>query len=345
MKKIKDYFPDIYKDLLPNFFNNEIGNEKLSDCNDCIKLENSNCKYASPDRENFFSPKTKCCTYHPKLSNYLVGGLLKAGGDGAKRIKNKIENRVKVSPKGIYPPKLREYIFNNMDKASTFGKIDELLCPYYDDGACTVWSHREATCSTFFCNPNYSIKGSIFWDSVKLYMQNIQRALEIHCLLELGYSIESSDKKLYNYDLDPNQLMPDQKYNEIWAHWSNREEDFYIQCNEIVTALSKEKFESLSGIDDIYLLTICSENYDYFQKIPERIMITKPEKIIENEHKKFTVKLNTEAQLPMNFNIIELIEKYKGNTSEIINTFSSSNSDFLNDFKTLLHHGIIKEHV
>src|SRR5260221_469601 len=82
----------------------------------------------------------------------------------------RVASRVAVDPMGVHPPAAYTLLYDRARGA--FGRASSLRCPLYDapTGACTVWRHREATCSTWFCKYVAGADGRQFWTAVKTYL-------------------------------------------------------------------------------------------------------------------------------------------------------------------------------
>src|SRR3954454_5365908 len=64
--------PVLYRPLLPAFFDTEAPAEEKATCGSCAM-----CPPPGAEGDGaYFRPDVKCCTYHPRLPNYLVGALL-----------------------------------------------------------------------------------------------------------------------------------------------------------------------------------------------------------------------------------------------------------------------------
>lgn len=235
-----------------------IPRETMATCNDCAMC-------TRPDQPvipgmSYYQPDIKCCAFHPKLPNYLIGGLLldsnPAMDHGRSVIREKIAKRIGVSPSGILPSK--KYAIMHRFGERTFGKNYSLLCPYFvrESGLCGIWKFREAVCSTYFCKSVAGTEGKKFWNVLKGYLVQAQDALTWHCLLEMGWEIEGiwnfltdfNNDNLDHTDID--ELSPvESDYRKVWGDWTGREEELYKKSYEIVSSLSQSDFERLSGIN------------------------------------------------------------------------------------------------
>lgn len=262
MPRILDSLPALYRDLLPPFFARDLPEESKATCASCAMCESSCQEPVAPvdGVSRFFRPDTKCCTYYPRLPNYLVGALLADGdprmAEGNRRVREKIARRQGVTPQWVKPPAKYNLLYGNAHQA--FGRNAALLCPYFDrdQGNCTIWAYREAVCSTFFCKYVEGADGRKFWMTLKTYLSVVEIQLTRYAALKLcpEYILSGKDKAeaqsqpLTIDDLDDRPL-PEREYAKLWQGWAGREIEFYQSCFEIVRALSREEFDKLLGLD------------------------------------------------------------------------------------------------
>jgi hypothetical protein len=252
--RIIDFVPDTYHRLLPDLFELPVQEERHATCNECAMCTHGTGGFPP---EGFFSPTTKCCTYHPMLPNYAVGGLLldtsDAGREGRRRVQEKIAARVGVTPFGILPPPRVHFLMKH-GKAG-FGQATSLICPYLDreQRACTVWAHREGECATWFCKHNNGQDGRVFWSALRDYLFEVERVLISHTLRELGFDPQrvlnwpGAPAWLDGRDLD-DLPPPDARYAAAWEPWAGREAELYTTAYGVVARLDREAFARAAGV-------------------------------------------------------------------------------------------------
>jgi len=175
------------------------------------------------------------------------------GAEGRRRIRAKIDARIGVTPLGILPPQKHRLLYRYGKRG--FGKSKALGCPYLDQdrGMCTVWSHREAVCTTWFCKHNNGLEGLRFWEQLRDYLISMQQVLASHALRELGCDVDRALRLLsFEIELDARNLddepPDDATYAGLWGDWLGRESEFYAACYELVRKLERTEFENLGGI-------------------------------------------------------------------------------------------------
>jgi len=275
MPSILDTLPAIYRTLFPSFFQSSVPVEEKATCSACAMCEANNpLPVESVDGVNrFFRPDTKCCTYHPRLPNYLVGAILAdedpAMAEGRRRIQEKISRGVAMNPQWIKAPALYNLLYSNARQA--FGRTEALRCPYYkaEGGLCTIWRYREAVCSTYYCKYVAGADGRKFWMTLKTWLTLAEIQLSRYAVLQLlpDYVLLGKDKAdnastpLSVEDLDDRRL-PDKEYAQLWGQWAGREAEFYRACFESVRKLSAEEFDNLLGLDGIVEQAILKRNHE-----------------------------------------------------------------------------------
>jgi hypothetical protein len=268
-ERVIDFLPEIYRPFLPEVFERPMAEERHATCANCTM-----CPPPEPvlPPEAYFNPSTKCCTFHPALPNYSVGGLLRdttgGGAEGRRRILGKIEARIGVTPAGILPP-ARVLLLQRHGKQG-FGRAERLVCPYLDRdrGACTVWAHREAECATWFCKHNHGFDGRAFWKHLRDYLVTVHVTLGTWVMRELGIDpdriaagfgprLDALDAR----DLDDGP-PPDAAYAAMWGPWHGREVDFYEMAFDMVRTLDRARFAALVGIDHTVAIDHLAKRHD-----------------------------------------------------------------------------------
>lgn len=250
-KRIVDNIAPVYRQLLPDIFFEPVPDETIATCQDCIMCKDYEIK--KKRGELYFLPDTKCCTYHPKLPNYLVGGILldskSSMEEGKSIIKKMIKEKTGVTPYIIFPSMKYRQKYKIFGK-KTLGRNRELKCPFYgqEKGNCTIYPYWNSVCASFFC---YSVGGNTgrnFWYSVRDYFRQVERLLARYTMSSLGWEEEDIPD-------DWNEMRPDcldgtidhALYKQNWKNWLGREEEFYIKTFEIISEIDHEKFNRICG--------------------------------------------------------------------------------------------------
>jgi hypothetical protein len=250
--------PPLYTRWIEELLAKPVADEVRADCDACVMC----AKPAQRAPLRAFSPDVKCCSFVPALANFLIGRILSdsdsATAMGRSIIQGQIRAGVLATPLGLIRPATYTLIYQHGIEG--FGRARTLRCPYYVDGPnrnCTIWRHREAVCSTWFCKHDRGAVGYQFWQAVMRLLHAVEQALARHCVLELDiggdslarlYALRSGDgtvTSLNVHDLDGTVDVGTQK--AIWGPWWGREAVFYQRCAAQVSELSWEGVCAIAG--------------------------------------------------------------------------------------------------
>jgi len=337
MKKIKDFLPDFYHPILPDFFEKEIPEEIFASCDDCQMTCNSREEINNNKNTKPFSPDTKCCTYYPYLSNFLVGAVLSdtdpSLDEAKKRLRQKIIDKNGVFPNGIFPPAKYRYLYQKWSK-NFFGRSLEFKCPYYVDGKynCLLWKYRDSVCLTWFCVTTASSIGNKFWELIMNYLSSFQELLYYHVLMKenLSVSFPYNQGQELSYE-DIEGIVNQKEYELKWGKWCGKEEEFYINAYNIIKNLSKKQVEEIAGDYSkrkLYELNAC---YQEIMQIPDFLKlnpILKLNEVIEGTYRITTYSYKFHSiSIPCNLDLPKIvIDLFDGKrkTSEIIDLLEKS---------------------
>jgi hypothetical protein len=232
-----------------------IPRESLSTCDACPMLPEP----GQPVLPEHFNPATKCCSYIPRLSNFLVGGLVgdedPAIADGRARVRDRIAKRIAVTPLGVLPPSHFDVLY--VPGSGNFGHAESLRCPYYAEasGGCTVWKHRNGICTTWFCKHGRGHTARFFWKTLAALFLEAEAALVRHCVLSLDvgdealralYPLPNEERAPVKLD-DMDGRVDEPGYRRAWGKWLGREEAFYLACRDLVRPLSWDDVRAIGG--------------------------------------------------------------------------------------------------
>jgi Fe-S-cluster containining protein len=262
MPEIRDALPPLYRDLLGEPFAEAIPPESKATCASCAMLEGG-CAGASvppvDGKSRFFRPDTKCCTFHPRLPNYLLGAILTSSdpalAEGRRRTAERVASRVGVTPEWLHAPRAFTLLYDNARGA--FGRAKGLRCPFYETstGGCTIWAHRDAVCSTYFCKYEAGADGRRFWTAVKELVSLVEIQLARAALLELAPELLDREPgtRPVATPVGPEDIdggpPPHAEYAAAWGAWAGREVELYAACDAFVRSLSARDLDALLGLD------------------------------------------------------------------------------------------------
>jgi hypothetical protein len=199
--------------------------------------------------------RSKCCTYHPQLHNFLAGAVLAdrsaALASARARLEVALAARTGVSPLGVLGPRSYWLLYDATPEA--FGRGEELRCPFYDEvgGGCGVWGLRESTCATWFCKHDRGAVGEAFWTAARRLLQALERAVARHCLVELELGADALAAVLAEGSAGPELGAPadEAAIARAWGRWRGRERELFVECARIARGLSPAAVLAAGGAD------------------------------------------------------------------------------------------------
>ncbi len=219
----------------------------------------------APDVKAPFDARTKCCTYIPVIPNYLAGRILQ----------EKIEvfsaylDRADVTPRGVSPD--HDFVVAYSPKSPLFGRNIDWRCPYYlekEGGLCGIWQHRNGRCATWFCR---HLRGEVsreFWNALETLLTFVEQNLagwciqildagtpEFRAMFKPGGASNSGiwlRQQAFFQRSSILHKMQDEKtlkqFREmIWGKWFGKEEQFFCECNSLVSSLGWNDIKEICG--------------------------------------------------------------------------------------------------
>ncbi len=253
-KPLRDYFAPVYRDLLPAFFDRAKIEEKRATCDSCAMCDHGEPQHVPMD---YFKPDLKCCTFHPFLPNYLVGALFADPDptldEGRARMRKKIASRFGVTPGRVAPPRKQTLLAVAAEKTNFFGRSNVIVCPYLEreKGLCTIWRHREAVCSTYYCKYTHGAIGFQHWRALKEYFGYVEWALAQWSARQVDPDVSEPGTPRSELTLEDFEDRPpnDEAYARWWAtKWVGREEEFYVETFKWVKKLDRASFDRVVNV-------------------------------------------------------------------------------------------------
>ena len=206
-----------FSSIVPELEVWHFGAESFATCSDCAMKPRAG--QILPEHRLVFKAESRCCTYHPDLPNFLAGRALRRGGNGAQKIRARLEQIETRYATGIVRPPELEESYQNLGKTS-FGNAEELTCPYWVSGIhnCSIYADRNGVCRTWHCKSVHGAKGHGAWTALRWLLLELES--------ELAKIVTTSDAPSRDASA------------ESWVQW-------YIACAERVDALDAESLKSL----------------------------------------------------------------------------------------------------
>ncbi len=252
--------PPLYAKWFDELLGAEIPPETRATCHDCAMCE-SGGDYQQPG-SRLFNPQTKCCSYLPKLHNFLTGMILLDEDPAMARGRASVEARLKaglaVTPLGLEQNRRQKLLYDQIEPRA-FGRAQNLRCPHYIDeqgGLCGVWKYRNSICSTWFCKYVRGAAGHKFWEAAKQLLLAIEDDLARWCVMELEIGDDALELLLPLRDADSRRnLTPEElddridplRQRRVWGAWHGREREFYQACAALIAPLNWPEVLAVCG--------------------------------------------------------------------------------------------------
>jgi hypothetical protein len=287
--KASSPLPQLYARWFDDLLGGDIPAETRATCHDCAMCE-SGGDFQKPN-STFFNPQSKCCTYWPRLPNFLVGMILADEDPAMKRGRESLDVRLQaglgVTPLGLMVPAKTNFLYNQIEPRA-FGRMQDFLCPHYVDeqgGLCGIWKYRNSICSTWFCKYERGAVGHDFWDGVKSLLLVIENDLGRWCAIELELDetalalmlptpAEAGQRpKLAPEDMD--ERVDPKAQRRRWGNWFGREQEFYRACADLVAPLSWQNVVAICGPETQLRARLIQQDYRRLttSEIPERLRL------------------------------------------------------------------------
>ncbi|HEY2515236.1 MAG TPA: hypothetical protein VGI39_30425 [Polyangiaceae bacterium] len=206
--------------------------ERHATCGTCAMAKEPDAQDEIPP--GAFNPDTKCCTFTPTLPNFLVGAALvdsTLSPFGRRSLLDRIAARRGVSPFGVAGVPAVD--------PQRFGRDPALRCPHYDHGACGIWAHRDAVCTTYYCKHERGARSYRLWRAIREALACIEQIVARAALLRIGGLPDA----LFAADAERARLP----YEALWGSWAKGEPALYAATAETVAAMSWEEVQRLGG--------------------------------------------------------------------------------------------------
>jgi Fe-S-cluster containining protein len=186
-----------------------------------------------------FRSDYRCCTYHPRIANFLLGlGSETRAGDAAL---DRLLKLGMLTPEGMYSTPAQWIDFLDDQSHENFGRSEKVLCPMLntENGFCDVHAFRNSVCSTFFCRSDHGRMGENFWMQVQTLGSQIELVLAQWALREVGFDLDAYirvfDKLSQNIkSVSTASGWTDEALAMLWGNWRGREKDLMRESAALV---------------------------------------------------------------------------------------------------------------
>jgi hypothetical protein len=296
-----------------------------------------NCTMCRPSRGALkaFRPDTKCCSFLPRLANFIVGAVLNDRSPetdiGRSSVEARIDERFGVTPLGLDWPAKYALLYTHAD--SMFGRSRAMRCPHYidDGGLCGIWRYRNSICSTYYCQVVRGAVGREFWDRLKNLLSEIESALALWCVEQIHLESQPLAQLLASHashadvkretrvtvsDID-GESDPS-LYGQAWGdQWIGREREFYIESARLVSALPWSDILAIAGPKVRLNARLAREAYANLisESMPDRLQWGRFGMIQERGDLRVLQALGSTDQLIVLARIVDILPLFDGRRS------------------------------
>jgi Fe-S-cluster containining protein len=222
--------------------------ERLATCGNCPKIKTDG-----------YRPDYRCCTFHPKISNYLLGLALTSKDASSANITRLCSTGFLI-PEGLVATPHRWALSLADLHEDRYGRSDRVLCSFLDasSGLCTIYRYRNASCSTFFCIHDQREVGENFWNALLELAAQCEVALGQWAMDQLGIDVKDYFAKMG--DLadaiqsvgDPvNQSWSFESRKILWGKkWFGKELEFFEASGKLI-ASQKENLWKIANETEV----------------------------------------------------------------------------------------------
>ncbi len=238
--------PGIWRYMLPyDFLNLKFPEERSASCMNCPRIITDN-----------YRPDYRCCTYFPKVPNYMIGLSYKHDKD-SRKILNKVKGQGFFLPDGMTESARMYADFVTQVSKEEFGQGESTLCPFInkENGYCGIYHYRNAVCSTFFCKNDNGDNGQKFWDEVTTLVMQIELSLAQWALEQIGYDYKAFIKRMNTlgpriketFDAET-RTWKKATLKYIWGKEYGNEMQIYAKCAEVIRKNRDDLWEITNNI-------------------------------------------------------------------------------------------------
>ncbi|MBC7660685.1 MAG: hypothetical protein H7249_13400 [Chitinophagaceae bacterium] len=201
-----------------------------------------------------YRPDYRCCTYHPRIPNYLIGlSMLGAGGDTAI---DAVMARGLLLPEGMHHAPGQWYDYLDDLENESFGQSTKVLCPMLDEsnGYCRAHAFRNSVCSTFFCIKDHGTPGDDFWGQIQTLGTQVEMSLSQWALRAVGFDLDTYFKtftRLAAEIKDVSSVTGWKSYvlDQLWGSWKGREKELMRECGLLASENRDDLWEIANSFE------------------------------------------------------------------------------------------------
>lgn len=230
--------PGIWRYMLPEdvlYF--RVDPEKASSCFNCPQV-----------KAHGFHPTSRCCSYIPRIPNFLLG-LALMDADTQAVAKNFVGSGYTIPEGSQASPLQMEQSLGFLSGQLPHGTV---VCPLLNRTSrkCQVYGFRNGVCSTFFCRHDQGEAGAEFWESLTDLVTQVETALAQWALEQAGFDLDAYFERFESlqHSMDSctdaaSGTWSDSARRTLFGPWYGREEELFLRCADAIITHKKNLFE------------------------------------------------------------------------------------------------------
>lgn len=210
--------------------------------------EGSSCFNCPQVKAHGFHPTSRCCSYIPRIPNFLLGFAL-MDADTQAVARNFVGSGFTIPEGSQVSPLQMEQSIGFLSGQLPHGTV---VCPLLDRTSkkCQVYAFRNGVCSTFFCRHDQGEAGAEFWESLTDLVTQVETALAQWALEQAGFQLDAYFERFESLQhsmdacTDPGTgTWSDSARRTLFAEWYGREEELFLRCAEAIIQNKHNLFE------------------------------------------------------------------------------------------------------
>jgi Fe-S-cluster containining protein len=234
----------------------------------------STCDACPKVAEENFHPDVRCCSYHPRIPNVLLGFALEDPAT-APLIEKVIAEGLTI-PDGLQSTPMELRLSLRQAVTPRGSGVTDVVCRFLDveNRKCGIYDYRNSVCATFFCNFDRP-DGETFWKSLETLAGQCEGALSQWAIAKMGLDIDAYISRFDSLAAEmprleslPTASWPADVLKLLWGAWYGREADFFRGC----AAAFRDERHSIAEILDTWTIRI-PRKYDhaFLDSLPEEL--------------------------------------------------------------------------
>lgn len=248
--------------MLPDLAYKRFPSECGSTCDACPKVA-----------EEGFHPDVRCCSYHPRVPNVLLGFALE-DPETAPWIEKVIAEGL-TTPEGLQstPVELRKSLQHAADPRHDGASV---VCRFLDaeNRRCRIYHYRDSVCATFFCKHDRP-DGEEFWRSLQALAGQCEAALSQWAMAEVGLDVDAYVARFDALAADMPKLTartdagwPEDARRALWGEWFGRDAEFFRAC---AAACRDKRAELAAALEDFPIRAPRAFEQAFLDSLPDEL--------------------------------------------------------------------------